>query len=285
MRPLIHTRMLGHWPSATRKDKIMKVTGHLLSALLLVGLGNLAHAQSEFYRRVTPPGAAEGGIAGAAVLVGREYQGSDEVRVRLLPSIEYQWANGFFAGGLNGVGYNASSSPDKAYGVRITPDFGRKERRSAVLEGLGDIDPRPEIGAFYNFSPARQVTFSSSLRYGSGNSRKGLLVDVGASWSTSVTPALRVATTLATTWANGEHLQEYFGITAAQSTRSGLAAYSPSGGLKDVRLGVSLFYRLTPEWSLTGAVSHSELVGDARHSPIVREKGTVTGVLAVGYSF
>lgn len=263
----------------------MKPIPRLLATLLLIGGGGVAYAQSEFYRRVTPPGVAEGGMGGAALIVGREYQGSDEVRVRLLPSIDYQWRNGFFAGGLNGVGYNASSSSDKAYGVRITPDFGRKERRSAMLQGLGDIDARPEVGAFYNFSLARQVTVSSSLRYGSGNSRKGLRVDVGASWSTTVTPALRLATTLATTWGNGEHLQEYFGITTAQSARSGLAAYSPSAGLRDVRVGVTLFYRLTPQWSLTGALTHSELVGDARNSPIVRETGTVSGVMAVGYSF
>lgn len=263
----------------------MQPIPRLAATVLLIGIGSVAHAQSEFYRRVTPPGVAEGGIGGAALIVGREYQGSDEVRVRLLPSIDYQWGNGFFAGGLNGVGYNASASPDTAYGVRITPDFGRKERRSAVLQGLGDIDPRPEIGAFYNFTLARQVTVSSSLRYGSGNSRKGLLVDVGASWSKTVTPALRLATTLATTWGNGEHLQEYFGISPAQSARSGLAAYSPSAGLKDVRVGITLFYRLTPEWSLTGALTHSELVGDARNSPIVRETGTVSGVMAVGYSF
>lgn len=263
----------------------MKPPHRLVSVLALVGMSGLAHAQSEFYRRITPPNVAQGGVAGAALLVGREYQGSDEVRVRLLPSIEYQWANGFFAGGLNGVGYNASSSTDRAYGVRITPEFGRKERRSAVLQGLGDIDPRPEFGAFYNADLTRQMAVSSSVRYGSGNDRKGLVVDVGASWSTRLGPNLRVATSVATTWANAEHLQEYFGITGTQSARSGLAAYRPGAGLRDVRVAASLFYRLSPDWSLAAVVAHSELVGDARHSPIVREQGTLSGVLALGYNF
>ena len=115
---------------------------------------------------------------GTEVLVGGKYQGSDESRVRVLPSIDYQWGNGIFAGALNGVGYNASTQSDRAYGVRVTADFGCKERRSDALQGLGDIDARPELGAFFNVSPASGITLSSSLRYGSGNDRKGLVFGV-----------------------------------------------------------------------------------------------------------
>ena len=219
------------------------------------------------------------------MLVGRRYQGSDDARVRVLPSIEYQWSNGFFAGVLNGVGYNASTQPDMAYGVRVTADFGRKERRSDALRGLGNIEPRPELGAFFNASPARGITLSSSLRYGSGNERKGLVVDLGAGWSTSLSPSMRVGSTLATSWANSDYMQEYFGIGPDQGVRSGYARFAPGQGFRDVRLGASLVYRVTPAWSLTGSVTYSALLGDARRSPIVREKGSTSAVLALGYSF
>lgn len=222
---------------------------------------------------------------GAAVLVGSKYQGSDESRVRVLPGIDYQWGNGFFVGVLNGVGYNASTQPDKAYGVRVTADFGRKERRSDALRGLGDIDVRPELGAFFNVSPASGITLSSSLRYGGGNERKGLVVDLGAGWSTSLGPSIRVGSTLATTWANSDYTQAYFGIDADQALRSGYVPFAPSAGFKDVRLGATLVYRVLPAWSLTGVVTYAELLGDARRSPIVRQKGSTSAVLALGYSF
>lgn len=222
---------------------------------------------------------------GAAILATPQYQGSDESRVRALPSIEYQWRNGFFAGVLNGVGYNASRLPDMAYGVRVTADFGRKERRSAALRGLGDIDARPELGAFFNSSPARNITLNSSLRYGSGNERKGLIMDIGAGWSTSLSPSVRIASTLATSWANSDYMQEYFGISSDQAARSGYARFSPGEGFKDVRLGASLVYRVTPAWSLTGSVTYSELLGDAKRSPLVRKAGSTSGVLALSYSF
>ena len=141
----------------------MKRRSALLATAILASACGLAHAQFDFYRRAIPPNVPEGGTLGAAVLVGSKYQGSDESRVRVLPSIDYQWSNGFFAGVLNGVGYNASTQPDLAYGVRVTADLGRKARRSDALQGLGDINPRPELGAFFNFSAARNITLSSSL--------------------------------------------------------------------------------------------------------------------------
>jgi outer membrane scaffolding protein for murein synthesis (MipA/OmpV family) len=263
----------------------MKTIAALLAFTALAGASGLVHAQSDFYRSVTPPNAQEGGVASAAVLVGREYQGSDESRARVLPNIEYQWSNGLFAGVLNGVGYNGSTQPDMAYGVRVTADFGRKERRSDALRGLGDVDPRPELGAFFNFSPTRGVTLNSSVRYGSGNERKGLLVDLGAGWSTSLSPHLRFGTTLATTWSNTDYAQAYFGIDAVQAARSGHARFVPGSGFRDVRLGASLIYRVAPAWSLAGSITCSELLGDARRSPIVRDKSALTAVVALGYSF
>lgn len=263
----------------------MKNVTALLALTALAGASGFAHAQSDFFRSVIPPNAREGGVAGAAVLAGREYQGSDESYVRVLPSIEYQWSNGFFAGVLNGVGYNGSTRPDMAYGVRVTADFGRKERRSAVLLGLGDVDPRPELGAFFNFSPTRSITLNSSVRYGSGNERKGLLVDLGAGWSSSLSPNLRVGATLATTWSNTDYAQSYFGIDAGQAAGSGYAQFAPGSGLRDVRLGASLIYRVAPAWSLAGSITYVELLGDARRSPIVRDKSAPSAVLALGYSF
>lgn len=262
----------------------MRFIPTLLAASALVAASGLAMAQ-DFYRRVTPPTVAGGGVVGLAVLAGRQYQGSDASRVRVLPSLEYQWANGFFAGAQNGIGYNASSLPFMAYGARLTADFGRDENRNAALRGLGDVKARPALGVFFNVSPARALSLSSSLRYGSGNDREGLLVDLGASWGTALSPSLRLGASVATSWANANHQQSYFGVDAAQSARSGYARFTPGAGLKEVRLGTSLVYRVSPAWSLVGSVNYSELLGDARQSPIVREKAGVSGVLALGYSF
>lgn len=157
----------------------------------------------------------------AAVLVGQAYPGASESRTRVLPNLAYQWANGWFAGVQSGVGYNASTQADMAYGLRLTADFGREEKRSVVLQGLGDVEARPQVGAFFNASPVRGLTLLSSLRYGSGNGRDGLLVDVGAGTGWPLGAGWRLGAQVAATLDNAAHQQAYFGVDAAQTASSG----------------------------------------------------------------
>jgi len=220
----------------------MKLSATCFATLALASACGLAHAQADFYRRAIAPNVTEGGTVGAAVQVGPRYSGSDETRVRMLPSIDYQWQNGWFAGALNGIGYNASKQADKAYGVRVTADFGRKAHRSEALRGLGDIDPRPEWSAFFNITPMRGLTLSSSLRYGSGNDRDGLLVDLGAGWSVPLNPSLRLGANLATTWANAA----YCSRTTASMQHSPCAAAMPASS----QTADSEMCAWAPHWSI-----------------------------------
>ncbi|MBC7941735.1 MAG: MipA/OmpV family protein [Chitinophagaceae bacterium] len=82
--------------------------------------------------------------------------------------LDYQWVNGWFAGVSNGIGYNFGGDSKLQYGLRITADFGRKQRRSDALRGMGDIDPQAEVGAFFNYALPLGFFLTSSLRYGSG---------------------------------------------------------------------------------------------------------------------
>lgn len=263
----------------------MKHTLFASASIALTLASTASLAQVDFYRRVIPQNVNEGGVVGAVFISGSEYQGSNKSRLQVLPIIEYQWSNGFFAGVTNGLGYNASSSPDLAYGARVTLDFGRKESRSLDLRGLGDVSMRPEFGAFFNVTPAADITLNSALRFGNGDNRDGLLVDIGASWSTLIGQRMRLSTSAAATWANSKYQQSYFGVNTKQSLQSAYRVYTPDAGLRDARIGLSLSYRLTPTWGLTSVITHTELMGDAKRSPIVRDRGVTSAVLALSHSF
>lgn len=211
--------------------------------------------------------------------------GSNERRVQVLPSIDYQWKNGWFAGLTNGIGYAFESRPDMQYGLRVTADIGRKQSRSNELDGMGSVQPRPEAGVFFNFLPTPELFFTSSLRYGAGNDRNGLQIDLGAGYGKQFTPQWRGVIGVAATYVNGNTMQAYFGVTPQQSAASGYAVYSPGAGFRDVRLNASLTYFIDRRWSITGAVTMSSLQGDARDSPIVFENTPVSGVLALSYRF
>ena len=263
-----------------------RVAALLALTALGAGVASGAHAQAfDAVRLYDAAADRDGGTVGLAVVAGHAYMGSDERRTRAYPAIDYRWASGWFAGTTNGVGYNFSRQAGVQYGVRLTADFGRDESRSAVLRGLGDVDARPEIGAFYNLQPTAHTFLTSSLRYGAGQGRDGLLLDLGAGLNAQVAPAWRLGAGVAATWANAAYTQSYFGVDAAQAARSGRGVYTAGAGVRDVRVSVSATYAITPRASATAALSYGRLQGDAARSPIVRDRAGVNGVLAVAYAF
>jgi outer membrane scaffolding protein for murein synthesis (MipA/OmpV family) len=267
---------------------LMKSRSLCLTALATAAtlLSAQAHAQAfGFYRSPVTPGLKQGGSVGLAMLGTREYLGSNESRSLIVPTFDYQWANGVFAGVGNGVGINLSKRADAAYGLRLTADFGRDDKRSSVLAGMGDIHARPEIGGFANWRLTDDLSLASSIRYGSGNDRQGLVVDVGLNVSTTLTPAWRLNAGVATAWANRAYQQSFFGVSAVQALNTGYTAFTPSAGLRDIRIGVALSYALAPSWTVTGGLSLTRLLGDARNSPIVRETSALSGAVSASYRF
>lgn len=227
----------------------------------------------------------DGRWVGLAFVASRAYPGSNEARNLLLPQLEYQWSNGWFAGTSNGIGYNFSKEAAVDYGVRLTADFGRSESRSPALNGMGNIDASPEIGAFFNYPISREFVLTSSFRYGAGNDHNGALLLLGGTYTTAIAPNWRVGAGVSANWANSAYMQSYFGVTNAQSATSGYAPYSPGAGLRDVRASVSVTYLMSPRLVVTGAISYDSLQGGAKDSPLAVQPNWFSGVVAMTYGF
>lgn len=227
----------------------------------------------------------DGGTAGLAAIATYEYRGSDERRVLVVPVIDYQWANGWFAGVTNGIGFNFSNTPGVQYGFRVTADFGRDEGRADVLRGMGDIDPTGEAGAFLNYALAGGWLLTSSVRYGSGNDNKGLVTDLGAGYSSRFASRWRLGAGTTITFTNAHYTQSHFGVTNAQSVTSGYPAYAPGAGARDVRANLTLTYAIDQRASVTTVLSMSRLLGDAADSPLARKHDSTSAVVAFAYAF
>ena len=202
-----------------------------------------------------------------------------------MPAVEYQWANGWFAGTNRGVGYNFSKDPTLQYGLGLGVDIGRKESATGALVGMGSIDSKVEYGAFLNYAPDHHWRFSSVLRLGSGDTGQGVTANFGANYAIDIAPKWRLNLGASTTWANAQSMQSYFGVNTTQSQQSGHAVYSPTSGLRDVNTNLNLSYQLTPKISVSGGLKATSLIGDARNSPIVTSPQNVSGSLSVGYAF
>lgn len=211
--------------------------------------------------------------------------GSDEARVSVLPAIEYQWANGWFAGTNRGIGYNFSRDTALQLGLGLGLDLGRKESATGTLAGMGSMDARVEYAAFVNYAPDRYWRLSSLLRYGSGDTGQGATVNLGVGYVMPIAPQWRLEGGASTTWANTQHMQSYFGVSASQSQQSGNAVYSPSAGLRDLTASLKLGYQVAPQVAVTGGVTATGLLGDARMSVLTVQPDTISGSLSIGYAF
>ena len=105
---------------------------------------------------------------------------------------------------------------------------------------------------------------------------------------TPVSDSLVFETTASGTYASGDYMENFFGVTPGDVRHSGLRPYDANSGFKDVAFTASLTYGLGEHWSLTGLGSFERLLGDAADSPIVNHRGSEDqgiGALLLGYRF
>lgn len=208
---------------------------------------------------------------GALALYGPAYLGSDKNKARALPVIGARWRNGAFAG-VGGVGWRFQLAQGLSAGVRLGADFGRKESSADALRGMGDIDPQAELGAFASWRIAGPVSLGVNVRAGSGEERSGLLADIGLRGAVPIAAHWRLNAGVGVTYANAPAMRSYFGVNAEQSARSGYALYSPQGGWRDSSVNLGLGWQATPQSVLQFGVNHRVLMGDAKSSPITRDR-------------
>ena len=152
---------------------------------------------------------------------------------------------------------------------------------------------QPEIYGHETLADVEAACRVEAVRLGLGvefaqSNHEGVLVDAGIGWRQALSPRWRTTLRAHATWADETHMQNVFGISAAQSARSGLRRHEAGGGFKDVGLSASLSYALTENWLLIGRAGYSRLLGDAADSPIVADKGSadqLSGMLTIGYRF
>lgn len=260
----------------------------LLAALTLAAIP--AHADDE------APAPSSNWLVGAIALSQPEYEGSDRRIVKLRPLWAYQWgrfristsragAVMNFASDPQGPGASALllSSDSLRFGAALRFDSGRQSGDSAHLQGLPDIRRTLRGRLFAAWKLGEHWNLGGNLSQDLLGRRGGAVgsLDLGyhqrlgerTEWSAGVGMSL----------ANGQNMRSYFGITPEQATATGLPAFTPGGGLRNVYGGVGFTTALTPRWILFGNAGGSRLVGDAAASPLTLQKSSFSMGLGLGY--
>jgi outer membrane scaffolding protein for murein synthesis (MipA/OmpV family) len=230
---------------------------------------------------------------GGAALVVPSYEGSDSAAVRPVPLVDLQWRDLVFLDSRRGLGANLIrvDDPRGRGSLKIGPfanwRFARKEGDDDDLRGLGDVKGGVDVGAFAQYSLGR-IDLNLTGKRNASDRDLGGTVEFGARYRLAPIGRTMVSFGPSVTWADSDYMKSYFGVAADKVLASGLAAYVPSAGVKDVGIGVLAVHPFAGNWALSGFGGYTRLVGDAADSPLVKQRGSANQLsfgLGLSYKF
>lgn len=225
---------------------------------------------------------------GVGAVLTPQYEGSDAFTVRPAPSFAFSFGSVRVTSNGPGVAADLISTRGIDAGPILRYNFGRDPSNidNAAVKALPKIDGSIEAGGFaqigYPIVPGTFLTGRVEVIQGLGGGHGGLTAQ-GSVGVVRPGETVTFGVAAAATYADKDYMSSFFGVGAGSA--SGLAAYSPGGGMKDVGLRAFASYNLTDNWSLTGFAGITQLVGPAADSPIVSTGSKTQSVIGLGVSY
>lgn len=254
----------------------------VLLALLVASAAYTAPARAQSEGDAEAPKPAHLTLGAGAAYVPR-YEGANESLTRGMPVLSYR-SGRFFAGVLGGIGFNVSPYRTVEFGPVLSFRAGRAENNDQHLSGLGDIAAGADAGVFARWN-LRPAYLHASFKQGVSGSMNGTQLRVGGGYAKALGAADRLVLDASVDWADSQVMQTYFGVSAEQSTASGLAAYDATSGLRRVSLSAIWTHTFTPQWFSSVSLSAYQLGDSAAHSPITQSRVARIASATIGYRF
>jgi len=220
---------------------------------------------------------------GLGAIYAPKFSGADTYETRAIPVLHVQYGR-FTLGGANGLSYDFVKDDKFKAGVSLGYFRGRDESDADYLQGLGDLDSGVDIGLY-----ARR---SFGAFYVAANLKRDFSDDVGGvTGAASVGFAHRLSkrflinSGLRVRWMNATHAQALYGVNAQQANLSALPATTAKAGIESGTLSLTALYFLNSSWTFTGSVSATQLMGDAKSSPITRDSQPTMIMASLSYRY
>lgn len=234
---------------------------------------------------------------GLGIAVAPVYEGSTHYLPAPIPMLAIRWRDTVSLG-IDGLSLYHKTGGFR-YGMGLTYDPGREENGKNLygmssgdhrLEGLGNINSAAGLKAFASydvhlFQQIPLVVLDASVTKLLGSSNDGVLVQGGLAMPFQLGQNWRLTPKVSTTWANNQYMEDYFGVTPEQATRSQFSTYKAKAGMKDASIGLNVRYFITKNWFVTGDGRVRKLLSDAASSPISATNIDARIVTLVGYHF
>ena len=210
-----------------------------------------------------------------------EYAGSDVRKTSVKPVWALRWkrlrlstGGGNMLMGFGSTVYGPGASADLVkndklrVGIALRFDGGRNSNDAQATHGLADVRRTLRGRLFASYALDDDLQWSASLSpdlLGRGGGvvlstdlSKRLFRDEHSEWS--------VGTGISA--GNGTQMRSYFGVRPEDVQASGLPAFQPGAGLKDVWAGVSYTRLLSRNWIMQATAGGSRPLGPAADSPL-----------------
>lgn len=245
--------------------------------------------------------------AGLGVISLPEYEGASKRISSLAPdlNISYKtegWGTFSIGSKSTGISWTIADTDAYTFGFSLGSAQGRLDTKDGTLfrpgskrlKGMGEIKSTTEYGVFGRVNAGIPLTFAMKKDSGNGklNTRDGSfdgsggsVIEFGADIPWEINSNLVLSLSPNLVWADKKHNQTYFGVTAAQSAKSGFKAYTANSGIKSIGLTLSSNYKLDNNWSANAALSLTQLQGDAAKSSLVQKKAQSLLFVGASYTF
>lgn len=178
-------------------------------------------------------------------------------------------------------------------GPVVSLNFGRSRSDGGVARYLPKIGNEVDVGGYvgYHFGGDAigqgQVALEITALQDVSSVSKGFTASGTISYVLVRNQHWNIGADANTTYANAKTLRTYFGVSPDAAEESGLSAYSPGSGIRDVGTGVTAGYQFNRRWGLVSRIGYNYLVGDAAKSPIVKvgSRSQLLGGIALSYRF
>lgn len=231
-------------------------------------------------------------LAGPSIVYQSKYEGSKGYELQPGAAIDIRYRGRLYLSTGEGIGYDIFRGKNYRLGAGIAYDIGRRDNHNGI-RGLGDIDPTPQAKIYgdYVFRPRVMghgvpLIVSVDVRRAIGG-YDGFIANVGTYMPIAGSEADRYFLFLGasgTYWDN-RTATTYFGVTPAQSARSGLPVFTAKSGPESFGAGLSGGWFMTEHWLLAGDLAVKRILTDYNKSPIVQEPWSAFASLTIAYAF
>lgn len=258
----------------------------LLGVLLALAVADPARAQD-------PMDGIIPNYVGAGAGVAPEYLGSNRSTFGAAPAVRWQFDGQRYVSVLGPrIEANLLNSRNFQLGPILNYRFGRSGADDRAVRNLGSLNAVLEGGITLGgtYIGAGAIPFRIRAGVSVVSDMTGAYGGVSAlpfaNFWMPLSPTVFVGTGVSARFSPASQNRYYFGISQAQSVRSGLPGFDPGGsGFAQFSAWPAVVWRFADNWALGASLLYTRLSDEAARSPIVRRGSRDQWVGGVGVAY